>query len=273
MGSHPHILAIIKDADQAKCFYMEVEKKLTDAIKRLLGVPYLNLWKGSPRVIELCDKESAIKMIAYYYANPAAANLVRTIDEYPGVSTWMDFRSTENTLDAKAAHLRPWIRLPSIKKLPKRAVTERQDKFITENLLAQNKEIETLEIFPNAWMECFDVFDNSEVERLNQRILEKLHHNQEVCFRWRQRRGRKVMGKGKLFLQPIMATHQPKKDGRRIFCISSSKSVRIHVIEKFKAFCKECRRCYERWRNGEVLVTWPPGAFLPPIPPLSNALG
>jgi len=48
MGSHPHILSIFRDADQARCFYMEVEKKLTDAIKRLLGVDYLNIWKGCP---------------------------------------------------------------------------------------------------------------------------------------------------------------------------------------------------------------------------------
>ena len=90
-GNHPHIVAILKDADQARCFYMELQKKLTDAIKRLLGLEYLHIWAGTPRVIEIPDLESAIKMIAYYYANPAAAHLVESIEQYPGLSSWTDF--------------------------------------------------------------------------------------------------------------------------------------------------------------------------------------
>ena len=35
-------------------------------------------------MIELVDLRSAIKMIAYYYANPAKANLVERIEECPG---------------------------------------------------------------------------------------------------------------------------------------------------------------------------------------------
>ncbi len=43
-GNHPHLLAILHDADQARRFYMELQKKLTEAIKRLLGLKYLNIW-------------------------------------------------------------------------------------------------------------------------------------------------------------------------------------------------------------------------------------
>ena len=84
MGNHPHIVAVFKDAELAKRFYTEVQKKLTDAIKRLLGIEHLNIWSRSPRVIELVALRSAMKMIAYYYANPAKANLVERIEECPG---------------------------------------------------------------------------------------------------------------------------------------------------------------------------------------------
>ena len=114
LGNHPHIVATLKDADLARRFYMEVQKKLTDAIKRLLGLEYLQLWAGTPRVIEISDLKSAIKMIAYYYANPAAAHLVESIDDYPGLSSWDDFTVNTSKLDAAVVHEGPWIRLPSI---------------------------------------------------------------------------------------------------------------------------------------------------------------
>jgi len=272
MANHPHILAVFKDADKAKAFYMEVEKKLTDSIKRLLGVRRLNLWRDSPRVIEIADKASAIKMIAYYYANPAAANLVSTIENYPGLSSWHDFLKNTNLLAAKVTHKRPWIRLPSIQKLPNRGVTEKQDTFLTERLQSDNKETQTLEIFPNAWMKCFGVQSDLEVQQINHAIICKVRHNEDVCRRWRQRQGKNIMGASKLSAQPMMAHHIPRKEGRRIFCIASTKELRIKLVVEFQAFCRECARCFRQWRSGQVLVPWPPGAFLPPIPPRSNAI-
>lgn len=66
MANHPHILAVFEDAEMAEYFYMEVQKKLTDAIKRLLGVEQLNIWAKTPRVIEVADLRSAVKMIANF---------------------------------------------------------------------------------------------------------------------------------------------------------------------------------------------------------------
>jgi hypothetical protein len=274
MGSHPHILAILKDAELARRFYMEVEKKLTDAVKRLLGLEHLNLWEKTPRVIEICDLASAIKKIAYYYANPAAAHLVDCIEEYPGLSSWRDFVAVQDKLNAMVAHRRPWIRLPSIPKLPARAVTETQDKFITARLKEANKKkFHTLELFPNAWMECFGIKDDAEVAQINACIIARLRHNEDVCRRWRARKGWKVLGANKLRAQPIMAPHTPKKYGRRIFCIAATIELRVQVIAAFRKFCEECRRCYKCWCAGDVSVFWPPGAFLPPLPPSANALG
>ena len=47
MSNHPHIVVVFKDAELAKRFYTEVQKKLTDAIKRLLGMEHLNIWSRS----------------------------------------------------------------------------------------------------------------------------------------------------------------------------------------------------------------------------------
>ena len=212
-------------------------------------------------------------MIAYYYANPAKANLVESIDTYPGVSTWFDFISHKEHLSACVTEELPWIRLTRIPKLARRLLSESQDKYFTERLREENKDkTHTLELFPNAWMACFGITRDEDVRQINERIIARLRHNEEVCKRWRERRGRKVLGVKALKAQPIMAAHTPKKRGRRIFCIAATKAVRIFLIEEFKAFCVECWCCYEKWRDGEVLVAWPPGAFLPPLTPRANAL-
>ena len=271
-GNHPHIVVILKDADLARRFYMEIQKKLTDAIKRLLGLEYLNIWAGTPRVIEIPDLESAIKMIAYYYANPAAAHLVESIEQYLGLSSWTDFGANMDKLSAVVVYEYPWIHLPTIPKLPRRSVSEIQDRHIVDILLSKNKKMHRLEIKPNAWMRFFNITTDKEAAAVNARILARLHHNEKVCQRWRERKGWRVLGGKALYEQPIMAPHTPKKHGRRIFCVAATKQLRIALIKEFKEFCAKCRECYRRWKLGDYLVQWPPGAFLPPLPPLANAV-
>ena len=177
------------------------------------------------------------------------------------------------SLSAKVSKERPWIRLGSIPQLPGRVLSEVQDRHFTTRLEEANrKKMHTLELFPNAWMSCFGIKSDEEVRKINEQIVARLRRNEEVCKRLRERRGIRVLGAARLKSQPIMAEHEPKKRGRRIFCIASTKELRIKLIKGFQAFCAECRRCYEAWRGGNVLVTWPPGAFLPPLPPRANAV-
>ena len=58
-----------------------------------------------------------------------------------------------------------------------------------------------------------------------------------------------------------------KKRERRIFVHSSDKELRISYIQMIKAFCRECKECYQLYKQG-ILIEWPPGAFRPSAPPL-----
>ena len=81
------MLLIPQDAELCVYFYQELQKKVTEAMKRLLGVRRLNLWEGDPILAEVLDADKVISRITYFYANPAEADLVDSIDEYPGLTS------------------------------------------------------------------------------------------------------------------------------------------------------------------------------------------
>jgi hypothetical protein len=88
-GSHAHLLLVALDAANFFKFLGEVQKEVTEIIKRLLGINQLNLWEGTPTVIDVLDVDAAINRIAYFYANPAQDDLVSSIEKFPGVSSWV----------------------------------------------------------------------------------------------------------------------------------------------------------------------------------------
>jgi len=64
MGNHPHLIVVSRDAEKLKLFYTELQKYLTEAIKRLLGLDLLLLWEGRPMVALVGDIESAVERTA-----------------------------------------------------------------------------------------------------------------------------------------------------------------------------------------------------------------
>ncbi|MDC0358929.1 hypothetical protein OAO01_08940, partial [Oligoflexia bacterium] len=61
-----------------------------------------------------------------------------------------------------------------------------------------------------------------------------------------------------------------KSTSVKIFVYALDKQIRINMIAAYKEFCDRCRDCYEKWKLGDLLVDWPPGAFLPAMPPRVN---
>ena len=110
MGNHAHIMVVGRDADQLTRFYGEVQKRITDYLKRLLGKRHLSLWEGEPSVILVADYEAALNRVAYYYANPAMANLNDCIEGYPGLSSFNFFRNAPSQIDDAWSETVPWVR-------------------------------------------------------------------------------------------------------------------------------------------------------------------
>lgn len=268
-GSHAHIIIVAKNAEQCVRFYMEVQKKITDALKRLLGIDYLTLWEGRPMVAEIGDLAAAKERIAYLYANPAQDNLVDCIEQFPGYSSWSIFKQCYNSLAAKDTKSFPWVRLPSIRAASSPILSDSEDKALVRLLKMKNKaQFHELIREPNAWMECFGIDSDEEAAKINEDIVEEIQANEAEARKNRADEKKNLMGLSKLCSQPILKEHAPKKRGRKIFIITTIKEIRIRVILEFREFCNLCRNCYEQCIAGKTLVSWPLEAFRPPLPPI-----
>jgi len=270
MGNHVHIIAVVHDAQEAVDFMQEVQKKLTESIKRLLGKEHLNIWEGSSMMAVITDPEKVIDRLAYLYANPANADLVNTIEEYPGVSSWEEYKSTPSTIDAKSTKRIPWVRQPFVPKLRSRRLSRLEDKTITASVTkASSKKTHELTLYPNAWMKAFGITEPQDVEEWNKRVIDLVRQKEAVA---RENRGkRKVLGVDRLRCEPIFKDHIPKENREKIFVLSSDIKLRIKHINYIKAAAEEASELYEPWTNGHQ-VKWPPGVFRPPLRPIANCI-
>lgn len=273
MRNHLHMLLIAHDPAQATKFYMEVQKKITDYFKRLLGRAELTLWEERPSFARVLDIEQAIHEISYYYLNPAQANLIEDIKEYPGLSSWGAYQQcAEQCVGAAVTSPTPWIRQPMIRPLPSLTISQKQDRFLSAKLLEQVKVNHDLTVNPNAWMRCFGITEQLQITAINRQIQDRIIRQHSDLKVTRLRNNIKVVGVNRLITAPISFEHQPKKKSRRIYVLSSDRTARIQYIGFIKRISALCRELYRRARLGE-LVQWPPGVFIPQLPPKASALG
>jgi hypothetical protein len=271
-GNHLHMLLIPFDAEQCVFFYQELQKKITEAIKRLLGVRRLNLWEGDPILAEVLDIEKTIDRIVYYYANPTEADLVDSIEEYPGLSSWQDFMNSEIKTEAKITNIVPWVRLPSIPTLTAMQLSPQEDTALCKMLTKDNPLRHELTVYPYAWLSCFGEYTPEEVGVIKARIIKKVRELENVSRARRAKAKRRALGAASLKRQPIMAKHTPPPRERRVYVLASDATERIDYIENMKEFCTQCSNLYQDERAGRDHVQWPPGAVRPARRPIANAI-
>ena len=270
MGNHVHIIAVLNDAQAAVDFMQELQKKLTEAIKRLLGKNHLNIWEGRPMMSVIADSNKVMDRIAYLYANPASAGLVDAVDEYPGVSSWAEFQGISHTIEASSKKVVPWVRQPFITKLGKHTLSPLEDKTMAASLAqASSKKTHELILYPNAWMRTFDITDAKDVEECNRQVHTLIRQKEAEA---RELRGKKkVLGAERLRRERIFKEHKPKEHREKIFVLSSDIKLRVKFIHYVKVIAEEARGLFESWTNG-AQVQWPPGVFRPPLRPVANCI-
>lgn len=270
MSNHAHFILVVKDANQSMKFYMELQKKLTEAIKKLLSINRLNLWEGTPMVALVPDVDTVMERISYLYANPAAADLESSIDKFCGMSSWDAFAKSGNTVDSKNTKTVPWIRNRDMETLPHPALSRHQDKFYSEKFKTNAKKQHVLTVEPNAWMSCFGIKKSEEIQKINKTIRGQILLREHSYEEKRKEKGKSVLGSRRLVAEPILKEHVPKKKNKKIFLICHDKDLRISLIAEFQEFHSRRRERYEEWKLGDFSSNWPPGCYRPPMPPLAN---
>lgn len=271
MGNHAHFLFVVRDAQKCSDFFAELQKQVTEAIKKLLGLRQLNLWEGSPSIAIILDLEKAIERLRYLYSNPARAHLVDSVADYPGLNSFRAFQASEPTIKWEATKLVPWVRTRHLPRLRQRRVSPSQDICVTEEILNHRHKRHTLAVTPHAWLEAFNITDCERIRRIKERTLASIEDLEQDYKSERASTNRRALGARALSDFAVLAPHTPQTRSRRIYVLSSLVDLRLQHIRLMKQMVGLCRELYEKLRQG-AHVLWPPGVFPPRCPPLANAI-
>jgi len=109
-------------------------------------------------------------------------------------------------------------------------------------------------------------------ERNNQRLIERVRTVEEREQKKRERIGKKVMGAEKLRNQCFDTTRLSSRAGKRMWCMSENRDLRIRFIQFLKSLFAEARSIRERWKVGDYSLPYPLGLYPPSMPKLAEPL-
>ena len=267
MANHFHMLLVVDNPEDLSRFIGYVKAESAHAVNRLLGRRQRTIWKDGYDSPILLSAHDAIKCIRYIYANPSKANLVTTIADYPGVSSWGMFIKGLTKRSCKR------LRRNQLEPLKSPAMGVNEQKRLTRAYETESISEHEFVLEPDAWMDCFPELKREEKAGINARILKGLRKDEERYARRRARANKEVLGSTFLRQESMTKEHEPTTFGRKTICICYDCSRRRAFIEIFREVCAEARMVYERWRRGELTAKLPPGLFAPRVPSLVSALG
>ena len=266
-ATHIHLVLVVINPDHVEAFFRHFKTESAQMINGLLGRNKRTLWcEGYDSPIVLTPTRALIA-IAYLYSNPAKDNLETSIDRYPGFSSWKMFQSGDLT--------RQWKRLrrPQFIPITRDANNLRGYTKLAKEILDASEEVQTFTLEPNAWMEAFGYHSPAQQEKLNEQLIARIRLLEERAEKKRGHEKRRVFGRNRLITQVFDMTYRPKRAGRRMWCLSEKRSIRVEFIRFFKALMQRARAVREMWKLGDVTVPYPPGLYPPSMPKVANSLG
>jgi len=266
-ATHVHLILVVTDPDDVNAFIRCFKTESAHMLNRLLGRKKRTIWcEGYDSPIVLTPMRALIA-IAYLYANPAKDNLESSIDRYPGFSSWQMFQSGVLTKKWKR------VRRHHFSALTKDAHNARGYAKRAADVLARATECINFTLEPNAWLEAFGYQTPEQQKQINDRLVARIRLLERRAAERREREKKRVLGRERLLTQVFDLFYRPQRKGRRMWCLSEKRRVRVDFIRFFKALMDTARAVRDRWRMGDVTVPYPPGLFPPSMPKLANAFG
>jgi hypothetical protein len=233
------------------------------AINRLCGVRQNTIWTDGFDDPIVLTSDKVIDIIKYIYKNPATSNLVNSIEQYPGLSSWSMFKKGEHCRECI------WLRRSKFYKIGNLGLmTDKKQGEIINEIAGDDPIFHTFELEPNSWTKCFPEYNNVDIEELTNRIIKEIQQEEKNL-----KHPKGVVGAKKLKTQAINKKFKSSKYGKRMFCISSNIDLRKTYITYFKFVTQKAKQAYMAIKNGVCNVMFPPGTFMPggsflePLPP------
>lgn len=267
MGNHYHGFIVTRGDPQDVAKFLNIlDGELAKIIQRLLGRRNTLVWAQRAHVARILDYEAAIKQLVYAYLNPVAANLVDSIDDWRGVTSWGQLFTTA-PIHALAVYPR------HIRQLPNKPFRSKDARLYTEQLAATKKIRHLqLQLKPFGFKDCFAESCQLSDEQVRQHIVERVRDGEEQYRQLRIKEKRCVVGAKALAEQNPYMEFKPQKFGRRVICICTDPVLRLQYIEAYKAFCAVCEQAWATMKREASPRDYPPAAFIPARPPRANIL-
>jgi hypothetical protein len=248
-------------------FHERLKKRLTDFLKRLLGISQLSLWDNRTTIGEVLDLEAAIARVVYTYLNPLRAGLSRSIDEYTGCNTWREFMSAPPDVNAMIEKEVPWIFATDIEPLSKGNPSLAEERNLINSIeqQASTRQRNIIRVMPFKWLEAFKIVDPAEIEKIRQRIISEVRQEES---RLATKRVPSRCHEGFV----VDDSYIPRRKERKVFMYASTRELRWAFLNAFDRFVRQCCECYRLLKQGDRDPPWPPECFKPPIPRLCNAI-
>ena len=265
-ATHVHLVCVVQNPDDVAGFVRYFKTESAHLLNRVLGRRKRTIWcEGYDSPIVLTPIRALIA-ISYLYSNPAKDNLERSIDDYPGLSSWNMFREGINT--SNWAHLRR----TTLRTLPKDCHTLRGYTNEAARVHACTPQVMPFTIEPNAWLEAFKISNSAEMERFNDAIFNRVRTLEKRAEELRKRTGKSVIGKHRLLNQRIDLNYRPSRHGKRMWCLSENRKLRITFVRFLRGLFDKARAIRKRWFLGDFTEVFPPGIYPPSLPKLMEPL-
>jgi REP element-mobilizing transposase RayT len=265
-ASHVHLILVTENPSDLPAFIRHFKTETAHLINRILGRRKRTIWcEGYDSPIVLSPLRALIAIV-YLYSNPAKDGLEESIESYPGFSSWKMFQT--------GAHKKLWSRIPRdvARTLPK-------DSHSLRAYMAEAKRLESISqekfeflLEPNAWMEAFGINDPIEQKRLNVRIYDRLRALEARYKEKRIREGKRVLGRSRLISQVFDLSYRPERSGRKMWCLSEDRRIRLQFIEFFKNLMARARTISRQWKLGDFSHSYPLGLYPPSMPKLAEPI-
>ncbi len=265
-ANHVHLVLVVISPEHACKFIGHFKAESAHRFNQLFGWKKRTIWcEGYDSPVVLTPVRALIA-IAYIYSNPAKDHQEESINKYPGLSSWRMFRSGLGTKQWK------FIRRPAFRLLAKDAHSLAGYTRECARILKGTKALQTFRLEPDAWLEAFGISSEEEKKSWNDTMVTRVRTLEERYQRVRQRDKKRVVGRQALLRRSMTFDYQSKRGGKRMWCLSEDRKLRVKFIHFLKKLIAQAREVYTNWHVGDYSVAYPPGLFPPSQPRLFEPL-
>jgi len=259
-GTHIHIILRVYNPQDVSGFMERFKTESAHYLNNLIGRNQRTVWCKSYDSPALLEPQDVINKIAYLYTNPVKDGLIDSIEHYPGLSSWQNFKSRKSYIKAQL------ISRDDVYEVEQDQGDEyfrRKRKLLSKSAGKER----VIKIEPDDWIKAFPELDKNEI---NKEIFELIKEKEEEIRNNFRENKRSFMGLAKLVNQGINLDYIPNRSGRKMWCISSNRELRKSFIKEVKELAETAREVFFSWCEGDTTKRMPEGMFAPRMPVLAN---